>query len=81
MAIKTHVTEIHERKIKATLDERTINLLLAKAVADEHKVNIEREDVKYQVFVGQRDAVGTAGVERYAEVTVTIDTRNDPRPG
>ena len=74
MAIKTHVTEIHERKIKATLDERTIHQLLAKAVADEHKLNIEREDVKYQVLVKERGIAGTAGIERYAEVTVTIDT-------
>ena len=71
----TNDTITHHRRVFARLDEKELHDLLAKEIAKKMKFEIDSE-TKIRVIISKKDAVGSAGFERYAEVTLTnnLDT-------
>lgn len=84
---RTNTTSTHVK-----LDEVEIKSILAEAVIA--KLNEEQRKsggsvvklrqgaggVKAHVTIGTRDTIGTAGVEKYADVTITVDHDFRPEP-
>lgn len=72
MGMKTKRQEQHQEQIFAHIDEEGLKTILACAVAKEERFHFD-SNTRVKVMILNKDRTGTAGVEPYAEVTLTND--------
>jgi hypothetical protein len=79
MTIKINTKSQNIKTHTATLNEAQIKKALAEVVALEAHVGLDSEAVTVRVVLRTRDQTGTAGIENYAEVTITEDLDKYPK--
>ena len=79
MTIKISTKSQNIKTHSATLNEAQIKKALAEVVALEARVGLDCEAVTARVVLRTRDQTGTAGIEKYAEVTITEDLDKYPK--
>jgi len=79
MTIKISTKSQNIKTHSATLNEAQIKKALAEVVALEAHVGLDSEAVTVRVVLLTRDQTGTAGIENYAEVTITEDLDKYPK--
>ncbi|MEO1829997.1 MAG: hypothetical protein ABGX82_14395 [Pseudomonas sp.] len=79
MTIKISTKSQNIKTHTATLNENQIKKALAEVVALEARVGLDSEAVTVRVVLLTRDQTGTAGIEKYAEVTITEDLDKYPK--
>ena len=79
MTIKISTKSQNIKTHSATLNEAQIKKALAEVVALEAHVGLDSEAVTVRVVLLTRDQTGSAGIENYAEVTITEDLDKYPK--
>ena len=79
MTIKISTKSQNIKTHTATLNENQIKKALAEVVALEARVGLDCQAVTARVVLLTRDQTGTAGIENYAEVTITEDLDRYPQ--
>lgn len=71
MSLPIHTSETNHRRHRVRLEEPQIQILLARAVADQVQVDLAATNVTVQVHLGSDS--GSLTTRRYAEIEITED--------